>query len=218
MTLAQGEQAQYGVVDAQLALPLELAEQAIAIVPRGLRAAAGNGAEQRRGAEVMPPTIRSTPAPAAAPAAMPPPIFTPSCLRVSGLNRSSPSARPAAADHWPLHRPAKGIQAQQRLDAALFAVAHGIVQFTNGAALQFRLCGHAASAGGDIHQQFGDQSLAAGQTCGSLGLVVLDQSLQLGARLFQQQRQAFVQPALTVHGWRHAVEAHQCMQAEAGRA
>ena len=51
LTLAQGEQAQYGVVDAQLALPLELAEQAIAIVPRGLRAAAGNGAEQRRGAE-----------------------------------------------------------------------------------------------------------------------------------------------------------------------
>ncbi len=91
------------------------------------------------------------------------------------------------------------------------------MQFTNGAALEFRLCGHAASAGGDIHQQFGDQSLAAGQACSSLGLVVLDQSLQLGSRLFQQQRQAFVQPALTVHGWRYAVEAHQCMQAEAGQ-
>ncbi len=47
--------------------------------------------------------------------------------------------------------------------------------------------------------------------------MVLDQPLQFGPRLFQQQRQAFVQPALAVHGGRHAVEAHQRMQAEAGQ-
>ena len=41
------------------------------------------------------PTI-APPAPAAAPAAIPPPTRTPSCLRVSGLNRSSPQ-RPSSS-------------------------------------------------------------------------------------------------------------------------
>ncbi len=187
-------------------------------MPRGLRTAAGNGAEQRRRAEgdtadhqVHAGTCRGTCGHAAA-------DLHAELLQGLGIEQI---VAPAPIEQREIAGcrvvPAKGVQAQQRLDAALLAAAHGVVQFPNGATLQFRLGRHAASAGGDIHQQFGDQSLATGQACGSLGLVVLDQALQLGARLFQQQRQAFIQPALTVHGWRHAVEAHQCMQAEAGQ-
>ncbi|VVN68664.1 hypothetical protein PS685_04899 [Pseudomonas fluorescens] len=45
---------------------------------------------------VRPPTIKSTPAPAAAPAAIPLPTRTPRCLSVSGLNKSSPQ-RPSSS-------------------------------------------------------------------------------------------------------------------------
>ncbi len=46
-------------------------------------------------------------------------------------------------------------------------------------------------------------------------LLIGDQTLQLPARVFQQQRKAFIQPTLAVFGWRHAVKTHQRMQPEA---
>ncbi len=113
--------------------------------------------------------------------------------------------------------PAEGVQPQQRLDAVLFADAHRIVQFANGAALHLRLRGDAAATGGDVEQQVGDQPLAAGLARFGLGLVIVDQPLQLRPRLLQQQRQAFVQAPLAVQRRRHAVETHQRMQAEAGQ-
>lgn len=96
-------------------------------------------------------------------------------------------------------------------------MANRIAQLRNGALFQRRLGGDAAAAGGAVDQQFGDQSVACLTTGLALRFVILDQALQLGTRTLQQQGQAFVQASFAIFRWRHAVEGHQGMQAEASQ-
>ena len=96
-------------------------------------------------------------------------------------------------------------------------MANRIAQLRNGALFQHRLGGDAAAAGGAVDQQFGDQPVAGLSTGLALCFVILDQALQLGARTLQQQGQAFVQASFTIFRWRHAVERHQGVQAEASQ-
>lgn len=53
--------------------------------------------------------------------------------------------------------------------------------------------------------------------CQTLCLLVVDQPLQRRAGVFQQQRQAFVQTALTILWRGHAVEPYQCVKPKPGK-
>ena len=112
---------------------------------------------------------------------------------------------------------AERVQAQQGVHAALLAGAQVALQaFERG--LQAGRGGvDQAPAGGGIQQQVGDQPGAGGAPGQALRLVVGDQPLQLRAGPLQQQGEAFVEAPLAVQRRRHAVEAHQRMQAEAGQ-
>ena len=91
------------------------------------------------------------------------------------------------------------------------------MQVADGALFQHRLRGHATPAGGAVEQQFGDQPCAAAFAQLALRQVIVNESLQLWSGLFLQQRQAVIQAAFAIQRWRHAVEAHQGMQTEAGQ-
>ena len=80
---------------------------------------------------------------------------------------------------------AKGIQAQQGVNAALFALAHRLAQGLNGGLFNARLAADPLSAGSAVDQQFGDQLPAAVPAGLGLSLVAGDQALQLRARLLQ---------------------------------
>ena len=99
----------------------------------------------------------------------------------------------------------------------MFALTNGLVQVADRALFQGGLGGDATAAGGAVQQQFGDQPRAAALAQQALGLVVVDQPLQLRAGLFLQQGQALVQAALAIERRRDAVETHQGMQALAGQ-
>ena len=110
---------------------------------------------------------------------------------------------------------AKGIQAQQGVNAALFALAHRLAQGLNGGVFNAWLAADPLSTCSAVDQQFGDQLPAAVQAGLGLSLVAGDQALQLWARLLQQQGQALVQAAFAIQRRRDGVEGDQRMQAEA---
>ncbi|MNZ76858.1 hypothetical protein D3C78_953800 [compost metagenome] len=99
----------------------------------------------------------------------------------------------------------------------MLALTHGFAQFADGLLFLFGLAGHAAPAGRAVDQQFGDQACRTVPADFTLCLLVGDQTLKLAASVFQQQGQAFIQPALAIFGRCHTVEAHQRMQAQAGQ-
>ena len=80
---------------------------------------------------------------------------------------------------------AKGIQAQQGVNAALFALAHRLAQGLNGGVFNAWLAADSLSTGSAVDQQFGDQLPAAVQAGLGLSLVAGDQALQLRTRLLQ---------------------------------
>ncbi|MNV78645.1 hypothetical protein D3C71_1721480 [compost metagenome] len=112
---------------------------------------------------------------------------------------------------------AEGIQLEQCLDTALFALAHLLPQCLDGPGFGSRFGLDAAPAGSAVQQQLGNQALAAVPACQALCLLVVDQPLQGRAGVFQQQGQAFVQPALAILWRGHAVEPHQCVKPKPGK-
>ena len=110
----------------------------------------------------------------------------------------------------------EGIELEQCFDAALLALTHLMTQGFDGLGFGGRFGLDAASAGGAVEQQLGDQALGTLLACLALGLLVVDQALQGGAGVLEQQGQALEQAPFAILGRRHAVEAHQGVQAKTG--
>ncbi|MCY1425494.1 hypothetical protein D9M71_412830 [compost metagenome] len=218
LLLTQGQQAQYRVVHGQLALALELAHQPRTIVARRLQRAAGNRPGQCRRAEgkaadqqIDTGTGRSTGRHTAAQAY---------AQQLQGF-RVEQVIAPATIQQRQVAGmgvlAAEGIQLEQCLDTALFALAHVLAQCFDGPGFGSGLGLDAAPAGGAVQQQLGDQAFATVPACQALGLLVVDQPLQDRAGVFQQQGQALVQTALAVLWRGHAVEPHQRVKAKPGK-
>ncbi|MNZ54176.1 hypothetical protein D3C78_720710 [compost metagenome] len=193
MALAQGEQAQHAVVHAEFATALELAEQALAVVPDRLPGAASQRAERSGGAEgdaadqQVDPRSRRRPGRHAAAQA--------DAELAQGF-RIEQVVAPAAVQQRQVGGAgvvlAEGIQAEQRLHAGILALAHLRAHRLGGGEHRGIARLDQAAASGDIDEQFGDQPRPrlAARRC--LSLVVGDQPVQLRPRTLQQQRQAFI--------------------------
>ena len=179
LPLTQGQQAQHAVVHGQFALALELAQQAAAVAACGLQRTAGNGPGQCGSAQgqaadhqVHTGTGRSA---CGNPAADP---YTQMLerLRVEQVIAPAPVEQRQVAGRCIAG--AKAVQLEHGFHTALFALPDRFAQLLDGLLLGSFFAGHAASAGGAVDQQFGDQAQGAVLAGFALGLLIGDQALQ----------------------------------------